>query len=161
MLLLNYDLYDLYAVLTALRAAPQKEYNVQIIQTVLRLLTEPQADNTIEDNLVRRRLRAICNLDQKLFRWVYTDNVYTYGVKIVKDEFYYSFLANGFRMLLECAVHRDDQRLELLADALHNVPIYFAEGCKNFKKTVKPQFSRYDGIYKTNLHKDLSNQKAR
>lgn len=161
MLLLNYDLYDLYAVLTALRAAPQKEYNVQIIQTVLRLLTEPQADNTIEDNLVRRRLRAICNLDQELFRWVYTDNVYTYGVKIVKDEFCYSFFINGFRMLLECAVHRDDQRLELLADALHNVPIYFAEGCRNFKKTVKPQFSRYDGIYKTNLLKDLSDHKAR
>ena len=75
MLLLNYDLYDLYAVLTALRAAPQKEYNVQIIQTVLRLLTELQADNTIEDNLVRRGLRAICNLGQELFRWVYTDNV--------------------------------------------------------------------------------------
>ncbi len=33
MLLLKYDLYDLYAVLTSLRTAPQKEYNVQIIQT--------------------------------------------------------------------------------------------------------------------------------
>ncbi len=156
MLLLKYDLYDLYAVLTALRAAPQKEYNVQIIQTVLRLLTEPQADNTIEDNLVRRRLRAICNLDQELFRWVYTDNVYTYGVKIVKDEFCYSFLANGFRMLLECAVHRDDQRLELLADALHNVPIYFAEGCKNFKKAAKVPFAQYNSKYQTDLLKGLS-----
>ena len=45
---------------------------------------------------------------------------------------------------------------EDLADALHNIPIFFADGCKNFKKAVKIQFAHYDKTYKINLLKELS-----
>jgi hypothetical protein len=65
-------------------------------------------------------------------------------------------MSNGFKMMLECAESGEFQRLADLADALHNIPIFFADGCKNFKKTVKIQFSNYDKIYKVNLLKDIS-----
>ena len=44
---------------------------------------------------------------------------------------------------------------EDLADTLHNIPIFLADGCENFKKEAKIQFSHYNKIYKTNLLKEL------
>ena len=156
MLLLNYDFYDIHSAITMLRAKPENEYNFEVINSVLDILRTPQADNTIDDNIIRKKLRKIESIDQDDFRWVYVDNIYTYGWKVIKDEACYSFLANGFQMMLEYAKARDFQRLEDLADALHNIPIFFADGCKNFKKAVKIQFTHYDKIYKTNLLKELS-----
>ena len=78
-------------------------------------------------------------------------------LKFIKEDFCYSFLKKGFSKLLECAKNQDYKQLETLADALHNTPIFFAEGCKNFKKSVKIQFAQYNSIYKTNLLKELSN----
>ena len=46
--------------------------------------------------------------------------------------------------------------LEDLADALHNVPILFADGCKNLKKAVKIEFHYYNKKYKTDLWKELA-----
>ena len=59
-------------------------------------------------------------------------------------------------MMLEYAESGELQRLEDLADALHNIPIFFADGCKNFKKAVKIQFAHYNKTYKINLLKELS-----
>ena len=156
MLLLNYDFYDIHSVITMLRAKPGNEYNFEVINAVLDLLMTPQVDNTIDDNVIRKRLRKIENIDKDNFRWVYVDNIYTYGWKVIKDDACYSFLANGFQMMLEYAESRELQRLEDLADALHNIPIFFADGCKNFKKAVKIQFAHYDKTYKINLLKELS-----
>ena len=156
MLLLNYDFYDIHSVLVMLRAKPEKEYNIGIIKAVIDVLTAPQIDNSIEDNIIRKRLRAVEAIDKDDFRWVYVDNIYTYGWKIIKDEMCYSFLANGFQMMLEHAASGDFQRLKDLADALHNVPIFFADGCKNFKKEVKLQFLHYNKTYSIELLKELS-----
>ena len=156
MLLSNYDFHDIYSILTMLRAKPEKEYNTQIIESVLKILSKPQIDNTVDDNIIRKQLRSMGALDKENFRWVYVDNIYTYGLKFMKEDFCYSFLKKGFSKLLECANNQDYKQLETLADALHNIPIFFAEGCKNFKKTVKIQFAQYNGIYKTNLLKELS-----
>ena len=77
-------------------------------------------------------------------------------MKIIKDENCYSVLANGFQTMLEYAKSKDFTRLSDLADALHNIPIFLADGCRNFKKATKIQFSYYDKTYKTNLLKELS-----
>lgn len=156
MLLLNYDFYDVHSILTTLRAKPEKEYNIQIIKSVLQILSKPQIDSSIDDNVIRKQLRSINSLDKDCFRWVYVDNIYTYGVKVIKNESYYSFLEKGFLKLLECATNEDYNQLEILADALHNIPIFFAEESKSFKKAVKVQFAKYNNIYKTNLLKELS-----
>jgi len=156
MLLLNYDFYDIHSVITMLRAKPRNEYNFEMINAVLDILRTPQIDNTIDNNIIRKRLRKIEKLDKDDFRWVYVDNIYTYGWKVIKDDACYSFLANGFQMMLEYAESGEFQRLEDLADALHNIPIFFADGCKNFKKAEKIQFAHYDKTYKINLLKELS-----
>lgn len=157
MLLSTYDFHDIHSILTMLRSKPEKEYNIQIIESVLQVLTKPQIDNTSEDNIIRKQLRNINSLDKEYFRWVYVDNIYTYGIKVIKEEFCYSFLEKGFSKLLECAINQDYKQLEVLADALHNIPIFFAEDCKDFKKAAKVQFAQYNSIYKTNLLKELSN----
>lgn len=156
MLLQNFDFYDIHAVLTMLRAKPEKEYNIEIIKAVLEVLSTPQIDNTIDDNIIRKKLRTIETIDKEYFRWVYVDNIYTYGRKIIKDEICYEFLAKGFQTMLECTVSDEFQRLSDLSDALHNIPIFFADGCKNFKKAVKIQFSHYNKTYSTDLLNELS-----
>ena len=156
MLLLNYDFYDIHSVLAMLRAKPEKKYNIEIIKAAIEILSTPQIDNTIDDNIIRKKLRTIENIDKDDFHWVYVDNIYTYGLKIIKDEKCYTFLENSFRMMLEYATSGEDKRLEDLADALHNIPIFFADGCKNFKKAVKVQFSHYNKTYSMDLFKKLS-----
>ena len=156
MLLLNFDFYDIHSALTMLRAKPEKEYNIEIVKAVLEVLSTPQADNKIDNNIIRKKLRTIETLDKEDFRWVYVDNIYTYGRKIIKDEICYEFLAKGFQTMLECTVSDEFQRLSDLSDALHNIPIFFADGCKNFKKAVKIQFSHYNKTYSTDLLNELS-----
>ena len=63
MLLLNYDFYDIYYVLTMLRTYPKIPYNCEVIKTIFDTLTTPQVDNTIEDNIIRKRLRAIKDIE--------------------------------------------------------------------------------------------------
>ena len=156
MLLSNYDFHDIHATLVLLRSNPEKEYNVQVIQSILHILSEPQVDDTIDDNVIRKKLRMIETLDKECFGWVYVDNIYTYGLKIIKDNFCYFFLEKGFSKLLECAIKQEYNQLKALADALHNIPIFFTEDFKNFKKAVKIEFTQYNSIYKTDLLKELS-----
>ena len=159
MLLINYDFHDMHCVLTMLRAYPKKTYNKQVIQSIIHVLSEPQLDNTVDNNILRKELRTIETIDKEWFRWVYVDNIYTYGLKVIQNEFCYSFLEKAFRKLLECSVKEDYEQLEYLADALHNIPIFLAEDYKNFKKATKVEFARYNRIYKTNLLKELSDKK--
>ncbi len=159
MLLFNYDFHDIHSVLTMLRAYPEKEYNAQIIQSIIHILSEPQIDNSINDNIIRKKLRTIETINKDYFHWIYVDNIYTYGLKVIHNEFCYSFLEKGFSKLLECSVKENYEQLENLADALHNIPIFLAEDYRNFKKTAKVEFARYNGIYKTNLLKELSDKK--
>ena len=156
MLLINYDFHDMHYVLTMLRAYPEKTYNKQVIQSIIRVLSEPQIDNTIDHNKIRKELRTIETVDKECFDWIYVDNIYTYGLKVIHNEFCYSFLEKAFRKLLECFVKEDYKQFEDFADALHNVPILLAEEYKNFKKATKVEFARYNRIYKTNLLKELS-----
>ena len=59
MLLLNYDFHDIHFVLTMLRAYPEKTYNAQIIQSIIHILSEPQIDDLLDDNIIRKNLRTI------------------------------------------------------------------------------------------------------
>ena len=156
MLLINYDFHDIHNILIALREYPKKTFNTQIIESVIQVLSDPQIDNTIEDNIIRKKLRTIQTIDKEWFRWTYVDNIYTYGEMIIHDEFCYYFLEKAFMKLLECSKNEDYQKLEELSNALHNIPIVFAENFKSFKKVAKIEFHRYNKIYKSDLLKELS-----
>ena len=66
------------------------------------------------------------------------------------------FLTNAINKLLKCVTENDEKQVYLLADALHNIPILFADGIKNFKRAAKIEFAGYNRIYKTDLLKELS-----
>ena len=155
MLLLKYDFYDIYAVLTAIRSHPNAPYNLEMINCVKKILLLRQESNCVNSNIVRTALRRVKNIDKKLFHWIDTNNVYTYIGGLEKDEFYYRFLGNAFAEMFLCAETREYDRLRDLADALHNVPIFIADGCRNFKKVIRTQFSFYNRKYKVDLWKEF------
>ena len=155
MLLDKYEFYDLHAVLTAIRFRSDAPYHLEIIRTVYGILSAPQKTNAIESGVVRAALREVKDIDNELYRWVYVDNVYTYGNKIIRDDLCYSLLTHAFLKLLTCAESKDWAHLGDLADAFHNVPILFADGCKNLKQAIRSQFRHYNKKYKANLWKEL------
>ena len=67
----------------------------------------------------------------------------------------YTFLKNAFDKLLKCINDGDYNQVYALADALHNVPIFLSDGCKNLKKALRIEFSYYDKKYGTDLRKEL------
>ena len=156
MLLTNYEFHDIHYILILLRAYPNEAYNEHIIRSVIRVLSEPQIDNSVDTNIIRKELRKTDTLKNESFRWICTDNVYTYGLTVIHNEFCYSFLEKAFKKLLECSEKEDYTQLCDLADALHNTPILLSENSKNFKKETKIEFAHYNRTYKTNLLKDLS-----
>jgi hypothetical protein len=156
MLLTNYEFHDIHYILILLRAYPNEAYNEHIIRSVIRVLSEPQIDIGVDTNIIRKELRKTDTLENESFRWICTDNVYTYGLTVIHNEFCYSFLEKAFKKLLECSEKEDYTQLCDLADALHNTPILLSENFKNFKKETKIEFAHYNRTYKTNLLKDLS-----
>ena len=140
-MLLPYDFYDLYAVLIAVRAIPNAPYNLDIASSLEELLAHA-SETDWGENAVRRVLADIEGLDDALYSWVYVQNKYTY-VKIVKDPLAYSVLAEGFRELRLAMEEGSTERAEALADALHNVPLLFAEGADGIKARITREISHY------------------
>lgn len=156
MLMDKYSFYDMHSVLVGIRFKPDNPCNAEIARAIYEVLSEPQKDNLVELNIIRKALAKIDSLDDERFYWVHTENIYTYGWKFIKEDLPYRILAGGFSKISSLAESRDLERLEDLADALHNVPILFADGCKNLKKAVKIEFHYYNKKYKTDLWKELA-----
>ena len=159
MLMTNYDFYDIYFILVAIRFKPQNECNAEIVQSVIDIISAPQNGNDVDSNIVRKKIREIYNLDRDLFKFAFVDNIYTYGIRFIKEGYPYSFLKNAFDKLLKCINYGDYNQVYALADALHNVPIFLSDGCKNLKKALRIEFSNYDKKYGTDLRKELLQRK--
>ena len=155
MLLLNYDFYDIYAVLLSFRNDPSNAFNEKIAKTIKALLESPQVDNIIESNIIRRSIAEIENLDIELLAWIKTNNVYTYGQKVIKEKIAYHILFEGFSELLLCLQDENYKRFEALADALHNVPIILSEKPKNFSKLIKTEISTYRKMWNNAFLKEI------
>lgn len=155
MLLLNYDFFDIYAVLLSFRSDPSNVFNEKIAIKVKTLLDSPQIDNTIESNIIRRSLAEIENLDFERLAWIQTNNVYTYGQKIIKEEIAYHILSEGFSELLLCLQDGNYERFEALADALHNVPIILVEKPKKRSNLIKTEISAYRKMWNNAFLKDI------
>ncbi len=155
MLLLNYDFFDIYAVLLSFRNDPSNAFNEKIAKKVKTLLDSPQVDNTIESNIIRRSLAKIENFDIEQFAWIKTNNVYTYGVKVIKEENAYHILSDGFAELLVCLKDKDYNRFEAVADALHNIPIIITENPQNCSKQIKAEISTYRKAWNKSFLKDF------
>lgn len=120
----QYDLYDLSAVLVAIRSDIQYEYNSMILSKIIQVLE--LNGQTFEDNQVRKALASIKDLDQERWCFVYHNNVYV-NHWMLKNKQVYQLLIKAcetFKQLL------DEEKYEEaydLADSIHCLPDIIAE----------------------------------
>ena len=136
MLLTNYDFYDIYWSIVLMRSNGS-EYDYVVSKTIKDAIDIRQKDNVVETNTIRTFLSEIDELTEyEEWQWIHTKNVYTYGEKIIKDDFAYQILSAMFEELLRCLKDPDEDRIYDLKDAMHNIPVILAEGNKHGKKQI-------------------------
>ena len=136
MLLTNYDFYDIYWSIVLMRSNGS-EYDYVVSKTIKDAIDIRQKDNVVETNTIRTFLSEIDELTEyEEWQWIHTKNVYTYGEKIIKDDFAYQILSAMFEELLRCLKDPDEDRIYDLKDAMHNIPVILAEGNKHGKKRI-------------------------
>ena len=102
MLLTNYDFYDIYWSIVLMRS-DGLGYDYAVSKAIKDTIDAEQKDNAVEFNTIRRVLSDVKELkDYKKWEWIFTKNVYTYGVKVIKDNFAYQILSAMFEELLTC-----------------------------------------------------------
>ena len=143
MLLTNYDFYDIYWSIVLMRS-DGLGYDYAVTKAIKDTIDAEQTDNVVEFNKIRSVLSDITALNEyKKWEWRLTKNVYTYGVKVIKNEFSYQILSAMFEELLDCLKEPDEEQINDLKDALHNIPIILAEERKYTKKHIVREIVRY------------------
>lgn len=149
MYLLNYDFYDLQALLIFFRANTDKvqEYT-EALKQLINCMEHHISGGESEFNIVRKILKKYtCNAEHEL-SWVGTENIYTANIIIIKNADHYSILTEVLREMLCCI--NDTQRLWSLCDAVHNLPMLLLE-CKKPKKVIKSMIKTYQKDYNSNF----------
>ena len=148
MYLLNYDFYDLHALITFFRSntARFSDYKASVEQ-IVQYMKAP-AVSGIEPNTVRKILRPYFDDNDNALSWVLVNNAYTANISIIKSEAYYSILLAVFEEMT--AIYSDEQRLYLLCDASHNIPVILAD-VKKPEKAIKEMVRDYRKQYNKNF----------
>ena len=155
MLLTNYDFYDIYWSIVLMRSNGL-EYDYAVSKAIKDVIDTKQKDNVVEMNTIRNILSDVNELKEyEEWQWIYTKNVYTYGVKIIKDDFAYQILSAMFEELLSCLKDPHEGRIDDLKVALHNIPIILAEGNKHSKKRIAREISFYRNNWNKHFLKSL------
>lgn len=143
MLLTNYDFYDIYWSIVLIRS-DGLGYDYAVSKAIKDTIDAEQKDNIVEFNKIRSVLSDIQELKEyKKWQWILTKNVYTYGVKIIKDDFAYQILSAMFEELLDRLKEPNEERINDLKIALHNIPIILADERKRIKKHIAREISFY------------------
>ncbi len=154
MFMTKYDFYDIYAVFIYIRAYTDDAKNSEIAKAVKNLLDAPEKESS-GLNCVRRALSAIEGIDREHYAWAFVENDYTYIPPIIKDELPSSVLSAGFAEIISAIESGDGERIFYAADAMHNVPIIFAENnIKEAKKRIKREISFYREKYNKEFLKE-------
>lgn len=145
MKLLNYDFYDLYALLIFFRMETDKisEY-AEAVEEIVACLEQPVFSNVSECNTVRKILQKYVSEGEQGLLWIWTENIYTGNILTMKNTCYYRILAEVFREMLHNL--GDNQRLWRLCDSTHNLPTLLVE-CKEPKKAIKSMIRTYQVEY--------------
>lgn len=156
MWLTNYDLHDLHAVFIRFRFKPLYEKNREIAERIKSLIDAPQVGNGIDHNNIRRELLKIEDLDTENWSWVFCENVYTFGTKVITDDNVFRILSEGLGELIKCFDMGDDERIFCLADAMHNIPTIFVEEPeKRVMKIILSEIGYYRKKYDESFLKDV------
>ena len=111
MLLSNYDFYDIYWSIVLMRSHSLK-YDYAVSKAIKDVIDTKQKNNTVEMNIIRNILSEVNELKEyEEWQWIQIKNVYTYGVKIIKDDFAYQILSVMFEELLNCLKEPNADRI--------------------------------------------------
>lgn len=147
-MLINYDLYDLHALMVFLRQNTDKfsQYENAVRQIVSCLEASMQTGGG-EANSIRKILMPFVSEEEQL-SWALVENRYTANVIIIKNKAYYDILSAVLREMLRWG--NDRERLYLLCDAVHNIPLLLADVKKPKKAAaamIKDYQRKYDGDF--------------
>ena len=155
MLLTNYDFYDIYWSIVLMRS-DGLGYDYAVSKAMKDTIDAEQKDNIVEFNKIRSVLSDIQELKEyKKWQWILTKNVYTYGVKIIKDDFAYQILSAMVEELLDSLKEPNEERINDLKIALHNIPIILADERKRIKKHIAREISFYRNKWNKYFLKNL------
>lgn len=155
MLLTNYDFYDIYWSIVLMRS-DGLGYDYAVSKAIKDTIDAEQKDNAVEFNTIRRVLSDVKELkDYKKWEWIFTKNVYTYGVKVIKDNFAYQILSAMFEELLTCLKNPNEAQINDLKDALHNIPIILAKEDRHLKKQIVREISSYRNKWNKHFLKNV------
>lgn len=143
--IINYDFYDLYAVIICVRSKPDDKRLTPILNRIAELIEAPQPDNGIEPNIVRKTIRQCEGTDIDGLSFANTDNVYTANIRIMKNPIHYKILSKVFRELSE-SMSVSIERTEAAADSFHNIPILLSDELKP-KKAITQALKEYRARY--------------
>ena len=139
--LINYDFYDLYAVIICVRSSPNDKRLIPVLNSIAELIEAPQSDNGIESNIVRKAIRQCCTADIDGLSFANTDNVYTANIRIMKNPVHYKILSKIFRELSH-GMSVSSERPPSAADSFHNIPLFLSDEPKQ-KKAITLAIKEY------------------
>ena len=150
--LINYDFYDLHAVIVCVRSNPNNKRLIPILNSIVELIEAPQSDNGIESNVVRKTIRQCTETDIESLSFANTDNIYTANIRIIKNSVHYKILSKIFRELAY-SMSVNNERAIAAADSFHNIPLLLADEVKA-KKAITQTIKEYREIYYPNFLAD-------
>lgn len=142
MILTQHDLYDLHAVFVTIRNNPNTRDTYAVIVRLKDLFDKWDHDACFEGNVIRKTLRPAPELDRERYYWVDTDNVYAYHGRLFKpDHPVYPMLRQAFDMLFQLMRAGDSERVSLLADGFHNIPLILCEKNTHIRRRVEQELT--------------------
>lgn len=147
--MINYDFYDLYAVIVCVRSNPNDKRLIPVLNSIAELIEAPQHDNGIESNIVRKAIRQCGKADIDGLSFANTDNIYTANIRIMKNPVHYKILSRIFRELSD-SMSVSSERTATAADSFHNILLLLADESKP-KKTMTLGIKEYRTKYYPNF----------
>ena len=145
MYLLNYDFYDLHALFVFFRSKPDRFPHYRpAVEQLIGYIGEPAVQNGIDTNTVRKILQPFRSDDDDTLSWVDVNNEYTANIRIIKNQSCYDIIRAVLTEMTVCS--EDTDRLYLLCDAVHNIPLILADEPKPsaaLKACIAEYRSRY------------------
>lgn len=143
--MINYDFYDLYAVIVFVRSSPNDKRLIPVFNSIAELIEVPQNNNGIESNIVRKAIRKCGMADIDGLSFANTDNVYTANIRIMKNSVHYKILSKIFLELAE-SISVSIERTVAAADSFHNIPLLLSDELKP-KKAITLAIKEYRARY--------------
>ena len=154
MYLINYDLYDLQALIVFFRSKPERLTDYKpALNDMIDYIKKPHGRYGDHNN-IRKIFRPYFDEIDEALSWILVDNVYPTNIYIIKQEVVYTIITT---ILLEMLDNCDDlSRLYLLCDATHNIPSILIDNVKKYKN-IKIIIKEYRKKYDSQFLKDELN----